>query len=59
MRAIIASARIVPEPSGAVSSAALLFHAAQLPSYKNAVAVVSGGNVDPALLAQVLTETEV
>ena len=59
MRAIVASARIVPEPSGAVSSAALLFHAAQLPSYKNAVAVVSGGNVDPALLAQVLTETEV
>jgi threonine dehydratase len=59
MRAIIASARIVPEPSGAVSSAALLFHAAQLPPYKNAVAVVSGGNVDPALLAQVLTETEV
>jgi threonine dehydratase len=58
MRAIIASARIVPEPSGAVSSAALLFHAAELPPYQNAVAVVSGGNVDPALLAQVLTETE-
>jgi threonine dehydratase len=57
MRAIVNSARIVPEPSGAVSSAALLFHAAQLPPYKNAVAVVSGGNVDPALLAQVLTET--
>jgi threonine dehydratase len=58
MRAIIASARIVPEPSGAVSSAALLFHAAELPPYQNAVAVVSGGNIDPALLAQVLTETE-
>ena len=57
MRAIIASARIVPEPSGAVSTAALLFHSAELPPYKNAVAVVSGGNVDPTLLAQVLTET--
>jgi threonine dehydratase len=57
MRAIVNSARIVPEPSGAVSSAALLFHAAQLPPYNNAVAIVSGGNVDPALLAQVLTET--
>ena len=57
MRAIIACARIVPEPSGAVSTAALLFHSAQLPPYKNAVAVVSGGNVDPALLAEVLTET--
>jgi threonine dehydratase len=57
MRAIVNSARIVTEPSGAVSSAALLFHSAQLPPYKNAVAVVSGGNVDPGLLAQVLTET--
>ena len=57
MRAIVNSARVVPEPSGAVSSAALLFHAAQLPPYKNAVAVVSGGNVDPELLARVLTET--
>ena len=57
MRAIVNSARVVPEPSGAVSSAALLFHSAQLPSYKNAVAVVSGGNVDQGLLAQVLTET--
>ena len=58
MRAIVACARIVPEPSGAVSSAALLFHRAELPPYRTAVAVVSGGNVDPALLAQVLTETE-
>jgi threonine dehydratase len=57
MRAIVAQARIVPEPSGAVSSAALLFHAAELPAYKTAVAVVSGGNVDPSLLAEVLTET--
>ncbi len=56
MRAIVASARIVPEPSGAVSSAALLFHAAELPAFRTAVAVVSGGNVDPALLAEVLTE---
>ena len=58
MRAIVNSARIVAEPSGAVSTAALLFHAAQLPPYKNAVAVLSGGNVDPELLARVLTETE-
>ena len=56
MHAIVGSARIVPEPSGAVSSAALLFHAAELPAYKTAVAIVSGGNVDPVLLAGVLTE---
>jgi threonine dehydratase len=58
MRAIISSTRLIPEPSGAVATAALLFHRDQLPSYRKAVAVVSGGNVDPALLAQVLTETE-
>lgn len=57
MRAIINSARIVPEPSGAVTSAALMFHADELPAYKTAVGVVSGGNVDPSLLAQVLTES--
>jgi threonine dehydratase len=56
MRAIVAATRLVPEPSGAVSTAALLFHAHELPVYRKAVAVVSGGNVDPALLAQVLTE---
>ena len=57
MRAIVAVSRLVPEPSGAVAAAALLFHAAELPPYKTAVAVVSGGNLDPALLAEVLTET--
>ena len=57
MRAIVAATRLVPEPSGAVSSAALLFHSAELPAYSKAVAVVSGGNVAPELLAQVLTET--
>ena len=56
MRAIIATTRLLPEPSGAVATAALLFHGAELPRYTVAVAVVSGGNVDPALLAQILTE---
>ncbi|MFP5276450.1 MAG: threonine/serine dehydratase [Acidobacteriota bacterium] len=56
MRAIVGSARLTPEPSGAVAAAALLFHAEQLPAYRKAVAVVSGGNVDPRLLAEVLTE---
>ena len=56
MRAIVAATRLVPEPSGAVPVAALLFHGAQLPAYERAVAVVSGGNVDPAMLAEVLNE---
>ena len=55
MRAIVATARLVPEPSGAVTTAALLFHAPQLPPFRKAVALVSGGNVDPQLLADVLT----
>ena len=57
MRAIVSVTRLVPEPSGAVSTAALLFHTHELPGYRKAVAVVSGGNVDPALLAEVLTES--
>ena len=56
MRAIVAATRLVPEPSGAAATAALLFHAAELPDYRKAVAVVSGGNVDPGLLVEVLTE---
>jgi threonine dehydratase len=57
MRAIVAATRLVPEPSGAVAAAALLFHPDQLPDYRIAAAVVSGGNVDPAQLAQILTKT--
>ncbi len=56
MRAIVATARLVPEPSGAVTAAALMFHAAELPHYRKAVAIVSGGNVDPGMLAEVLAE---
>jgi threonine dehydratase len=58
MRAIVARTRLVPEPSGAVAAAALLFHEAELPAFTTAVAVVSGGNVDPAQLAGILTGTD-
>ena len=57
VRAIVAPARLIPEPSGAVTTAALLFHAAELPPFRKAVALVSGGNVDPKMLAEILTET--
>jgi len=56
MRRILTGARLVAEPSGAVTFAAWLFHAGELPESKKAVAVVSGGNVEPQLLAQVLGE---
>src|SRR5271166_5918525 len=56
MRRIISNARIVAEPSGAVTFAAWLFHANELPDSKKAVVIVSGCNVEPQLLAQVLSE---
>ncbi len=39
----------VAEPSGAVSVAGFLFHAAELPPTRVNVAVISGGNVEPAV----------
>jgi threonine dehydratase len=56
MRRMLGSVRIVAEPSGSVTFAAWLFHGKELPVSSQAVAVVSGGNVDPHLLAQVLGE---
>ena len=56
MRAIVAATHLVPEPSGAVTTAALLFHGQELPSFRTAAAIVSGGNVDPKFLAEVLSE---
>ncbi len=46
-------ARLVVEPSGAVTVAARLFRRGELPSGRTA-AVLTGGNVDPAVLAAVL-----
>ena len=42
---------LVAEPSGAVTAAALLFHGTELLPCRKAVAVLSGRNMDPALLA--------
>jgi threonine dehydratase len=54
MRLMALNARLVAEPSGAVTFAAFLFRGEQLPARRETVAVISGGNVDPALLAKVL-----
>ena len=53
---IARGARLVAEPAGAVATAAALFRADQLPR-GNTVTVVSGGNIDPRLLAEILTES--
>ena len=54
MRRLALSAHLVAEPSGAVTFAAFLFRAQELPRVRRTVAVISGGNVEPELLADVL-----
>jgi threonine dehydratase len=55
-RIILQATHIVAEPSGAVTLAAALFHAHQLPAAKRIVAIVSGGNIEPALREQLVAE---
>ena len=47
-------ARLIAEPGGAVAVAACLFRRAELPAANTTVAVLSGGNIDPALLLSLL-----
>jgi threonine dehydratase len=56
MRQMATNARLVAEPSGAVTFAAWLFHEPELPAGQKVVAVISGGNVEPELLSRVMTE---
>jgi threonine dehydratase len=51
-RLLAANPTTVAEPSGAVAPAAFFFHGHELPETKINVAVISGGNIDPALLAE-------
>lgn len=53
IRRLALEARLIAEPSGAVAPAAFLHHEHELPEGRTA-AVVSGGNIDPALLSGVL-----
>ncbi|MTD16094.1 pyridoxal-phosphate dependent enzyme [Nakamurella sp. YIM 132087] len=50
---LVLDARLVAEPSGAVTTAAFLHHRDRLPA-GTTVAVVSGGNIDPTVLRSVL-----
>jgi threonine dehydratase len=54
VRHIALNAKLIAEPSGAVSFAAFLFHREQLPKAQNTVAVISGGNIEPELLREIL-----
>ncbi len=46
----------VAEPSGAVATAGFLFRRNQLPDTKVNVAIISGGNIEPAMLARLTTQ---
>lgn len=54
VRTLAHKAHLIAEPSGAVAVAAYLFHGDELPDGKT-VAVVSGGNLDPKTLADLLS----
>jgi threonine dehydratase len=50
MRVILSQTDLVPEPSGAVTLAAALFHGQDLPPATTIVVILSGGNIEPKLL---------
>jgi threonine dehydratase len=54
MRQLAWNAKLVAEPSGAVTMAAWLHHRQQLPQVKYTVAVISGGNVEPNQFAEIV-----
>jgi threonine dehydratase len=59
MRAIYELTGVVAEPSGAVATAALLYHQPAMLPYRKAVAVVSGRNVEAGALEAILSKPEV
>ena len=54
VRLLARHARLVAEPGGAAAVAACLFRSRELPRASAPVAVLSGGNIDPQLLASIL-----
>lgn len=54
LRLVMSRAKLAAEPSGAAAVAALLSGAIPLPAGSEVVCVVSGGNVDPETLKQIL-----
>ena len=53
MRLLAQNQKTIAEPSGSVAVAGYLFHQGELPKAQVAAAVISGGNVDPAILKEV------
>ena len=51
MKQLASNPQTIAEPSGAVATAGFLFHADQLPKTSMNVAIISGGNIEPGMLA--------
>ena len=56
-RRLLFGARILAEPSGAVTTAAAMFRGEELPQTARTVAVVTGGNVEPQLFSDMVLQT--
>ena len=56
MKLLAANPETVAEPSGAVATAGFLFRRDQLPVSQLSVAILSGGNIDPNMLEEILRE---
>jgi threo-3-hydroxy-L-aspartate ammonia-lyase len=56
MRVMLFTTKLVPEPSGAVTLAAALYHANELPHANKVVVILSGGNLEPYLREQLENE---
>jgi len=54
VRELAREVHIVAEPSGAVTYAAWKWHRQELPAGEKVVCIVTGGNIEPALLREVL-----
>src|SRR5579864_2061533 len=52
MKYLAANPATVAEPSGAVATAGFIFHAHLLPKTNLNVAIISGGNIEPAMLEE-------
>ncbi len=52
MKYLSANPQTIAEPSGAVATAGFIFHANELPKTKVNVAIISGGNIEPAVLEE-------
>ncbi|MCL2332348.1 MAG: threonine/serine dehydratase [Actinomycetia bacterium] len=57
MKLMLAATELVCEPSGAVTLAAALFHASELPQADKVAIVLSGGNLEPALKRRLEKQT--